>query len=64
MWSLADVLIDTTGTPNPLSAALDERHDDHERIRAALHDGDQAAARKEMEHHIVGTVVVIREHEK
>ncbi|GAA3231506.1 GntR family transcriptional regulator [Pseudonocardia petroleophila] len=64
MWDLSDFLINTTGTSNPLSAALDGRHDDHERIRAALHDGDQAAARKEMEHHIVGTVDVIREHEE
>lgn len=64
MWDLSDFLINTTGTPNPLSAALDARHDDHERIRAALHDGNQAAARKEMEHHIVCTVDVIREHEE
>lgn len=61
MWDLSDFLINTTGSPNPLSSALDERHNDHERIRAALHDGDQAAARKEMEHHIVGTVDVIHD---
>lgn len=61
MWDLSDFLINTTGSPNPLSSALDERHNDHERIRAALHDGNQAAARKEMEHHIVGTVDVIHD---
>jgi DNA-binding GntR family transcriptional regulator len=40
-------------------SALDERHDDHEEIRAALHAGDQATARAAMERHIVGTVAVI-----
>ncbi|MFC4944328.1 hypothetical protein [Pseudonocardia sp. GCM10023141] len=30
-----------------------------EQIREALHDGDAAAARERMEHHIVGTVAVI-----
>ncbi len=61
MWDLSDFLINTTGSPNPLSSALDERHDDHERIRAALHEGDQQAARSEMESHIVRTVDVIHE---
>ena len=56
-WLVAN----TTGSPNPLSSALDERHDDHERIRAALHEGDQQAARAEMESHIVRTVDVIHE---
>ena len=59
MWDLSDFLINTTGVPQPLSSALDERHADHEGIRAALHARDQAAARAEMEHHIVGTVTVI-----
>ncbi|WP_214369692.1 GntR family transcriptional regulator [Pseudonocardia sp. H11422] len=59
MWDLSDFLINTTGVPQPLSSALDERHDDHERIRDALHAGDQALARAEMERHIVGTVAVI-----
>lgn len=59
MWDLSDFLINTTGVPQPLSSALDDRHADHEGIRAALHAGDQAAARAEMEHHIVGTVAVI-----
>ncbi|WP_300007591.1 GntR family transcriptional regulator [Pseudonocardia sp.] len=61
MWDLSDFLINTAGSPNPLSDALDRRHGDHERIRVALHEGDQAAARREMEHHIVGTVGVIHE---
>ena len=60
MWDLSDFLINTTGVRQPLSSALDERHADHEGIRAALHAGDQAQARAEMERHIVGTVVVIR----
>jgi DNA-binding FadR family transcriptional regulator len=59
MWDLSDFLINTTGVPQPLSSALDERHADHEAIRAALHDQDQVAARAEMERHIVGTVAVI-----
>jgi len=56
---LSDFLINTTGVPQPLSSALDERHADHERIRVAIHAGDQEAARREMENHIVGTVDVI-----
>ena len=59
MWDLSDFLINTTGVPQPMSSALDERHADHEGIRAALQAGDQATARSEMERHIVGTVVVI-----
>lgn len=61
MWDLSDFLINTTGSPNPLSSALDERHDDHERIRTALHAGDRETARHEMEHHIVRTVDVIHD---
>ena len=59
MWDLSDFLINTTGVPQPLSSALDERHADHEDIRDALHARDQATARSAMEHHIVGTVTVI-----
>lgn len=59
MWDVSDFLINTTGVPQPLSSALDDRHADHEGIRAALHAGDQAAARAEMERHIVTTVAVI-----
>jgi DNA-binding GntR family transcriptional regulator len=59
MWDMSDFLINTTGVPQPLSSALDERHADHEGIRAALHAGDRGAARAEMERHIVGTVAVI-----
>jgi DNA-binding GntR family transcriptional regulator len=60
MWDLSDFLINTTGVPQPLSSALDHRHADHERIRAALHAGDQAAARAEMERHIVTTAAVVQ----
>ena len=60
MWDLSDFLINTTGVRRPLSSALDDRHADHERIRAALHAGDQAAARAEMERHIVTTAAVIQ----
>jgi len=60
MWDLSDFLINTSDVPQPFSSALDDRHADHERIRNALHAGDQDAARAEMEQHIVGTVDVIR----
>ena len=60
MWDLSDFLINTTGSPDPLSPALDERHEDHERIRAALHAGDQQTARAEMESHIVRTMTSSR----
>ncbi len=59
MWDLSDFLINTTGVPQPLSSALDERHADHEGIRAALHARDQATARSAMETHIVGHGTVI-----
>ena len=36
-----------------------ERHDDHERIIAALQAGDAAVASAEMTTHILGTVQVI-----
>src|SRR4051794_29422671 len=60
MWDLSDFLINTSDVPQPFSAALDDRHADHERIRDALQAGDQETARAEMENHIVGTVEVIR----
>ena len=60
MWDLSDFLINTAGVPQPLSSALDDRHADHERIRAALHAGDHAVARDEMERHIVTTAAVIQ----
>jgi DNA-binding GntR family transcriptional regulator len=60
MWNLSDFLINTAGLPQPLSSALDDRHADHERIRAALHAGDHAVAREEMERHIVTTAAVIQ----
>jgi len=60
MWDLSDFLINTIGIQQPLSSALNERHDDHERIRHAVHAGNPAKARAEMEGHIVGTVAVIR----
>ncbi|MEV5302622.1 GntR family transcriptional regulator [Amycolatopsis methanolica] len=59
LWDLSDFLINTTGVPRPLSSALDERHADHESIRAAIHDRDAERARREMEKHIVTTVDVI-----
>ncbi|WP_214366526.1 GntR family transcriptional regulator [Pseudonocardia sp. H11422] len=60
MWDLSDFLINTTGISTPLSGALDQRHADHERIAEALRARDGAAARREMESHIAGTVDIIR----
>ncbi|MHA6793092.1 GntR family transcriptional regulator [Pseudonocardia bannensis] len=60
MWDLSDFLINTTGISTPLSEALDQRHADHERITEALRAQDGAAARREMESHIAGTVDIIR----
>jgi DNA-binding GntR family transcriptional regulator len=59
MWDLSDLLINTSGAARPLASVTAERHDDHERIIAALRAGDTDAARVEMETHILGTVRVI-----
>ena len=60
MWDLSDFHINATGVPQPLSSALDDRHADHESIRAALHAGDHLVARAEMERHIIETALVIQ----
>ncbi len=60
MWDLSDFLINTTGIDNPLSSALDERQHDHRSITEAIRAGNERWAREAMEHHIVGTVEVIR----
>jgi DNA-binding GntR family transcriptional regulator len=59
MWDMSDLLINTTGEPQPLADAVSERHHDHEGIIAALREQDTAAARAEMEAHILGTVDLI-----
>jgi DNA-binding GntR family transcriptional regulator len=59
MWDMSDLLINTTGVPRPLASAVPARHDDHELIIRALRDRDEAAARRAMESHIVGTVAII-----
>lgn len=59
MWDMSDLLINTSGIPQPLASAVSGRHDDHERIIGALRDHDTSNARREMEAHIVGTVEVI-----
>ncbi|GHP19103.1 GntR family transcriptional regulator [Rhodococcus sp. NKCM2511] len=61
MWDLSDFLINTTGVHNPLSSALDDRQHDHRSITEAIRAGNQRWAREAMEHHIVGTVEVIRD---
>lgn len=59
MWDMSDLLINTSGVPQPLASAVSDRHDDHQDIISALRDRDQAAARTAMEKHIVGTVAII-----
>jgi DNA-binding GntR family transcriptional regulator len=59
MWDMSDLLINTSGIPQPLASAVPGRYDDHERIIAALRGHDSDGARREMETHIVGTVAVI-----
>jgi len=59
MWDMSDLLINTSGVPQPLASAVSDRYDDHEQIITALRDRDQARARAEMEAHIVGTVALI-----
>ena len=59
MWDMSDLLVDTSGVPQPLASAVPARHDDHELIIRALRERDQAAARRAMENHITGTVSII-----
>lgn len=59
MWDMSDLLINTSGVPQPLASAVADRHDDHEQIIQALRDRDQAAARAAMDRHITSTVAII-----
>lgn len=60
MWDMSDLLINTTGVPQPLANAVAERYADHERVIAALRAGRVEEARASMEAHITGTVGIIR----
>ena len=59
MWDMSDLLINTSGVPQPLASAVSERYDDHEQIIKALRERDQTGARDEMHAHIVETVPLI-----
>ena len=59
MWDMSDLLINTSGVPQPLATAVPARHDDHELIIRALRERDQEAARRAMENHITGTAAII-----
>ncbi|WP_221625348.1 GntR family transcriptional regulator [Homoserinimonas aerilata] len=52
LWDLSDFLINTTGTPLPLSYVTSERHREHGEIVKAIADGDAGKARALMEAHI------------
>lgn len=61
LWDLSDLLISTAGVPHPVHHAIPSRHADHVRVLQAIEAGDDAAARDAMEHHILGTIEIIRE---
>ncbi len=55
MHDLSDFLINTSGEHNALGSALNDRHDDHERIIEALAAGDAERARAITSEHIATT---------
>jgi DNA-binding FadR family transcriptional regulator len=59
MWDMSDLIINTSGAPQPLAFAVPARYEDHERIIAALQRADPEGARAEMGAHILGTAAVI-----
>jgi DNA-binding GntR family transcriptional regulator len=59
MWDICDLLIMTSTAGIPLATDVHERHQEHERIIAAIADGDQDAARAEMHGHIVRNIPMI-----
>jgi DNA-binding GntR family transcriptional regulator len=62
MHDLSDFLINTSGVPGALSGALNDRHDDHERIIEALTQGDAESARA-LTHTHIATTAHITHHE-
>jgi DNA-binding GntR family transcriptional regulator len=60
LWDLSDFLINTGPSDLPLHSALEQRHADHEAVRAALHEKDPDAAARHMKRHILDTVGIIR----
>ncbi|MSW66018.1 MAG: FCD domain-containing protein [Actinobacteria bacterium] len=62
MHDLSDFLINTSGVPGALSGALNDRHDDHERIIEALTQGDAEMARS-LTHAHIATTAHITHHE-
>jgi DNA-binding GntR family transcriptional regulator len=62
MHDLSDFLINTSGAPGALSGALNDRHDDHERIIEALTQGDAESARA-LTHTHIATTAHITHHE-
>jgi DNA-binding GntR family transcriptional regulator len=62
MHDLSDFLINTSGAPGALSGALNDRHNDHERIIDALAKGDAELARS-LTHAHIATTARITHHE-
>lgn len=59
MYDRADFFINGTAAVSPLADSVAERHADHQRILAALADGDPDAARAAAADHILGTIPLI-----
>ncbi|HEY0814477.1 MAG TPA: GntR family transcriptional regulator [Pseudonocardia sp.] len=59
MWDMCDLMINTSANSRPLADEIGERHDDHERIIAALRDADVERARREMHAHIIRNVPML-----
>ena len=59
LYDRADLFIYGATQRSPMADAIDARHADHERIRAALARRDPPAAEKAARAHILGTVALI-----
>ena len=59
MYDRADFFINGAAAVSPLADTIAERHADHQRILAALADGDPDAARAAAADHILGTIPLI-----
>lgn len=61
MMDRSDFYINSSTSVSPLGSALDERQADHEAILAGIADRDPEAARAASEHHMIGTVALIKQ---
>ena len=61
LYDRADLFIYGATERSPMADAIESRHADHERIRAAIELGDAAAADAAAREHILGTVALIEQ---